>query len=201
MKTTVVGSKDGRSQIDSPLALLPPGTAPAAVWTAPSIWWVWVDSSGEAAGGGTPLGSAGSTIQLAGGTGGIQGTGETGGTGTAAAGTPRFAEPTSKRGKEERPPQTQAGTASWPACVLWGEEIEDIVSKTSGQKGGKRKARRGLRMRAQEKCKGHRRREGKGRRCGEATGQLLLPGRPFIHSFALWELELLKEKRNTRKRK
>lgn len=95
-------------------------------------------SSGGAAGGGTPLGPAGRTRQLAGGTGGMQGTGETGGTGTAAAGTPRFAEPTSKRGKEERPPQTQAGTASWPACVLWGEEIEDKVSRTSGQKGGKR---------------------------------------------------------------
>lgn len=77
-------------------------------------------SSGEAAGGGTPLDSAGSMITLAGGTAGIQGTGETGGTDTAAAGTPRFAGPTGKRGKEDRPPQTRAGTASWPACVLRG---------------------------------------------------------------------------------
>lgn len=181
MKTTVVGSKHGRFHLDSPLALLPPGTAPADVWTTASVWWAWVGSSGEAAGGGTPLGSSGSTITLAGGTAGIQGTGETGGTDTAAAGTPRFAGPTGKRGKEDRPPQTRAGTASWPACVLRGEEVEGVVGRTRGRRRGKRKARRGLRMGAQESCKGHGRREGKGTRCREAdrsappTRQTLYP--------------------------
>lgn len=90
-------------------------------------------------------------IKLAGGTGGIQGTEETGGTGTAAAGTPRFAEPTGKRGREDRPPQTRAGTASWPACVLRGEEVEDVVGGTRGPRGGKRIARTGWRTGAQEK--------------------------------------------------
>lgn len=194
MKTTVAGSKAGRSHhLDSPLALLPPGTAPAAVWTAPRVGWVWAGSSGGAAGGGTPLGSAGRTVQLAGGTGGIQGTGETGGTGTAAAGTPRFAEPTSKRGKEERPPQTQAGTASWPACVLRGEEVEDKESRTRGQREGK-----GSKERFEDEGTGQVQRSEEERRCRGATGQLRPPGRTFIHSFAFWESESLKEKRNIR---
>lgn len=58
-------------------------------------------------------------------TGGTQSNEDTGGTGTAAAGgaaaavqIPRLAEPTGRQGKEYRQPQTQAGTASWPACVL-----------------------------------------------------------------------------------
>lgn len=36
------------------------------------------------------------------------------------------------------------------------------------------------------------------RRKREATGPLRRPGRTFIHSFAFWELESLKEKRNIR---
>lgn len=76
--------------------------------------------SGAGAGAGIPPGSGGSTGLPAGGTGGIGGTGETDDIGMAAAGTPRFAEPTGRRGREDRPPQTQAGTASWPACVLRG---------------------------------------------------------------------------------
>lgn len=55
-------------------------------------------------------------------TGGTESNKDTGGTGTAvaaaAAQSPRLAEPTGRQGKEDRPPQTQAGTASWPACVL-----------------------------------------------------------------------------------
>lgn len=149
----------------SPLALLPPDMAPAAAWMRPSVWWVWAGSSGAAAGAGTPLGSAGRMRKIAGGTAGIQGTGETGGTGMAAAETPRFAEPTGKRGREDRPPQTQAGTASWPACVLRGEEVEVIVGGARGRRGGKRKASAGWMMGAQERCRGHRSREGKGSRC------------------------------------
>jgi len=82
--------------------------------------------SGARAGAGTPPGSGGSTGIPAG---GIGGTGETADIGTAVAGTPRFADPTGRRGREDRPPQTQAGTASWPACVLWGvgEEEEEVV--------------------------------------------------------------------------
>lgn len=76
--------------------------------------------SGAGAGAGIPPGSGGSTRIPAGGTGGIGGTGETDDIGMAAAGTPRFAEPTGRRGREDRPPQTQADTASWPACVLRG---------------------------------------------------------------------------------
>lgn len=57
-------------------------------------------------------------------TGGTESNEDTGGTGTAAAAAaaaaqiPRLAEPTGRQGKEDQPPQTQAGTASWPACVL-----------------------------------------------------------------------------------
>ena len=59
-----------RVHLDSPLALLPPGTAPAAAWTMPSVWRDWTGFSA----GGILLGSAGSMIKLAGGTGGIPGT-------------------------------------------------------------------------------------------------------------------------------
>lgn len=122
-----------------PLALRPPGTAPAAGWTLARAWEVWTGFSGGGAGAGTPPGSGGSTGIPAGGTGGTGGTGETGDTGTAAAGTPRFADPTGKRGREDRPPQTRAGTASWPACVLRGEEEEDVVGRTreGGRTGGR----------------------------------------------------------------
>lgn len=54
-------------------------------------------------------------------TGGTESNEDTGGTGTAAAAAaqiPRLAEPTGRQEREDRPPQTQAGTASWPACVL-----------------------------------------------------------------------------------
>ncbi len=91
--------------------------------------------AGAGAGAGTPPGSGGSTGIPAGGTGGIGGTGETGDTGMAVAGTPRLADPTGRRGREAWPPQTQAGTASWPACVLWGEEEEEVVGRTRGERG------------------------------------------------------------------
>lgn len=85
------------------------------------------------AGAGAPPGSGGSIGIPAGSTDGTGGTEGTGDIGTAAAGTPRFADPTGKRGREDRPPQTQAGTASWPACVLWGEEEEDVVDLGGGR--------------------------------------------------------------------
>lgn len=71
---------------------------------------------------GTLPGCGGTTGSRAGGTEGNEGTGSTVGTGTAvavsAAQIRPLAEPTGRQGKEDRPPQTQAGTASWPACVL-----------------------------------------------------------------------------------
>lgn len=113
--------------------------APGAGWTPPSAWELWMGFSEAEAGVGTPLGSGGSTLILAGGTGGsggTVGTGETGCTGTAAAGTPRFAEPTGRRGREDRPPQTRAGTASWPACVLRGRKRRMWwVERGRGQEG------------------------------------------------------------------
>lgn len=72
------------------------------------------------------------------GTDGTGGTGETGkpvDTDTAAVGNPRLAEPTGKGGRVDRPPQTQAGTASWPACVLQGAVV---CSGCVGGKGGTR---------------------------------------------------------------
>lgn len=83
--------------------------------------------AGAGAGTGTQPGSDGSTRIPAGGTGDTGGTVETGDIGIAAAGTPRFADPKGRQGREDRPPQTRAGTASWPACVLWGEEEEEVV--------------------------------------------------------------------------
>lgn len=71
---------------------------------------------------GTLPGCGGTTGSRAGGTEGNEDTGGTVGTGTAvavsAAQIRPLAEPTGRQGKEDRPPQTQAGTASWPACVL-----------------------------------------------------------------------------------
>ncbi len=95
--------------------------------------------SGAGAGAGAPPGSGGSTGIPAGGTGGIGGTGETGDIDKAAAGTPQFADPTGRRGREDRPPQTRAGTASWPACVLWGEEEEEVgEEENEGGREGRR---------------------------------------------------------------
>lgn len=62
-----------------------------------------------------------------------------------AAGTPRFADPTGRRGREDRPPQTRAGTASWPACVLWGEEKEGGGEFGKGGQGEQGKERMGRR--------------------------------------------------------
>lgn len=73
----------------------------------------------------------------------------------AAAGTPRFAEPTGRRGREDRPPQTQAGTASWPACVLRGEEEVDVVGRTGEreQEGGRTTSREGVKRRERLRVK------------------------------------------------
>lgn len=113
-----------------PPALPPPGMVPAARLTPASAWVAWRDFSGAVAGAGTRPDSGGSTRTPAGGSGGIGDTGgtvETGDIGNAVAGAPRFADPTGRQGREDRPPQTRAGTASWPACVLWGEEEEEVV--------------------------------------------------------------------------
>lgn len=102
----------------SPLALLPPGKAPAIGWAQPSALKAEVVFFGAGAGAGTLPGCGGRTDARVGGT---ESNEDTGGTGTAAAAAaqiPRLAEPTGKQGKEDQPPQTQAGTASWPACVL-----------------------------------------------------------------------------------
>lgn len=78
-----------------------------------------MDFSGAMAGAGSTLPYfGGSTGILVGGTDDTGGTGETDDTGMAAVGTPQFADPTDIWGREDRPPQTQAGTSSWPACVL-----------------------------------------------------------------------------------
>lgn len=100
--------------------------APAGGWTLASAWAVWTGFSGAGAEAwdGTPPGSGGRTGTPAGGTDDTGGTGGTADIGTTAAETPRFADPTGRRGREDRPPQTRAGTASWPACVLRGEEKE-----------------------------------------------------------------------------
>lgn len=105
-----------------PPALPPPGTAPAAGSTLASAWAVWTGFSGAGAeaSDSTPPGSGDGTGTPAGGTDDTGGTGGTGDIGMTAAGIPRFADPTDRRGREDRPPQTRAGTASWPACVLWG---------------------------------------------------------------------------------
>ena len=123
-----------------PPALPPPGTVPAAPLTPASAWGVWTDSSGA----GTRPGSGGSTPAD---TGGTAGPGVTGGTGTAAAGTPRFADPTGRRGREDRPPQTRAGTASWPACVLrgggrGGVQGAEVKRMRGGERTGGRNRRR-----------------------------------------------------------
>lgn len=103
----------------------------------------WTDSSGAGVEAGTSPETGGSTGTPADGTGdtggtlgpGVTDTGDTD-TDPAAAGTPRFAEPTDRRGREDRPPQTRAGTASWPACVLWGEEEEELVGTGAEGKEG-----------------------------------------------------------------
>lgn len=84
------------SSFNSPLVLPPPGMAPADGWMLPRVSHVWMDSSGAGAGAGTGPGSGGGSLTPAGGTGGILGTVETGGTDTAGAGTPRFAGPTGR---------------------------------------------------------------------------------------------------------
>lgn len=152
-----------------PPALPPPGTAPAA-WSSPaSAWAVWTGSSGAGAGAGTRPDSGGSTGIAAGDTGGTGVTGDTGTTAAAAA-TPRFADPTDRRGREDRPPQTRAGTASWPACVLWGEEEEEVVGFGGGrgeENEGRREDRREEKGRLEADCDGGKRGKKKGK--GEVT--------------------------------
>lgn len=88
----------------SPLALLPPGKAPVTGWAQPSALKVEMVFFGVGVG----AGCGGRT----------ESNKDTRGTGMAVAQIPQFAEPTGRQGKEDRPPQTQAGTAFWPACVL-----------------------------------------------------------------------------------
>lgn len=88
----------------SPLALLPPGTAPAVGWAQPSALKVQVVFFEAGADAGTLPGCGGTTGSRAGGTEGNEDTGGTVGTGTAfavaaAAQIPRLAEPTGRQGK------------------------------------------------------------------------------------------------------
>lgn len=113
--------------------------APAARSTRASVWPVWTGVSGAEAGT-RPAASRGSTGPAGGG--GADDAGEFVDTGTAAAaaapgGTLQFADHTGRRGRVDRPPQTRAGTASWPACVLRDEE-EVVGLRVLGREDVKR---------------------------------------------------------------